>query len=1600
MFERFLHRRNFLRSACASWALISFLLSSVLPGKVFAQPHNLPSIPSSFVAPLTSALMWGMRFSLENPFKFDFIIQKNGISERSDEFRDESEKIIKYFLTALTIPEDQLWVNLSPYENNRVVPSDLGQTQMGHDLLLEDYFLKQLTASLVDPETQLGKVFWDKVYRKAYEEFGTTNIPINTFNKVWILPKKASVYVSGSNVFITQSEFKVLLEKDYLAFQKNRETQGYLSVEDFYQTERSNDVTSKIVNEILIPEIENEVNHGKNFGQLRQIYHSLILAYWFKKNLKQSIVNQVYSDQKKISGVHLRNLDQIDQIYQSYIEAFKSGVCEKIKVSYDQNEKKFVSRKYFSGGSDLNISRVFTEDTDFRNQKALSDLASAGDLVKEQAEIIPSEKRSSASPLRSAKSFKAFFATMVLGVMLSLSTPYLSFASNDIQSLQNDPRLKTEQSVQSVVSDEIISRPGIIGVGDKELLQKFVTLDDIASLSGKVNPITKQTYKIDLNFFEKNLEKIMQSNIFGWGYETVVIAAQHKLGVAEDGDLGPQTRKALIEAIAAHSAPEGQQGAAGNPPPPGGSTIHQGSPRSQDTIAIANLQASDGLVINENSLETQDMVLADLQAQELAQEILDDSSYQNVVAVTLINSIADSAGIGVKQINDIVNPSIKEAVQEVLEESRQVSIQDSLFWEQMQPRIEVISDSIEFQDYLIRDIVQRISEAQNLEAINLILIPSMIPAETRILLERMRSVRQTYLKSLFDRATLPIVTNPPEKDSISIQALVSDTIEISRQIEMVLNDDRRPVEAPDIAMSDPGTGLPTTRREYFDRFDQQITTPTFQTSTQRDKTPIIRISPKVAQLYHMAIDTITLAPRRSYPINPLPYIESDTIVQAINDYQNAILETVSDSLSQGVRLSEESIKKIQEDTLNVILRDYPQIQDSLLNVNDSLPSRMKSWINKYFSFKNIELDGSFDWWQLPAPALANEQGEMFNKFVLNSRVHPFGRINPLYVSFLATTERSDPQLTGYYDAILGDYVYETDVDYDIRLRPRFGIEFRAIPFLDDASLDVGYQAKAAYAKMLYEREFPVKQNGLITVGVDGQVYWFFKQKKIPLFLSIPAELKIKNFIAEGGVNLLAIDGKTLFGFNAGIGYGNFYARYSKAFPLFDLSEEDRQNITDLGYFQLPQPHTLRLGMNFSDRLSGGAYFGFGNSLIEKNYGFELHALIGQGNKKFNFSRPFIPGIRDPRLTRIMDAIDVDIHLSPEYISGKTGDQKINIFNVPFSATSNVWEGLSVGIKGLSFSEKLSTFSRDGQSSNFQIFPTLAYDFSGLMMKKGWAPGDRFQAEAEVIGKALGLKAGYDLFDVHNKGRTFCFKADVDGQLWLVSLDGTKGFIPIMTLREEIEIRNNKFIFEEDIVVQDGIAWFGRVIYQRSGWEMFLDFPIFGGRLGQKDFMDHIENYDPFKWQFGTSIPLGGVNFDVSLIGQGRDKIGLPLPKSINGVRFKLQIPINKLNKISGNSSSISLANTIEKASNFAKQIHELSSHPDNNTNSYGGIDLSEDITSITTSGDEVKGLDGFLDLDWRQWENFQGFIPIIIDIIPITNFNLFLSGLSRDDAMS
>ena len=95
------------------------------------------------------------------------------------------------------------------------------------------------------------------------------------------------------------------------------------------------------------------------------------MATWYKKKIKDSILEQVYADKNKTAGVQytstvipesstvipakagIQNKNDVEAIYQRYLQAFKKGVYNYIKEEIDPATQETIPRKYFSGGEEL-----------------------------------------------------------------------------------------------------------------------------------------------------------------------------------------------------------------------------------------------------------------------------------------------------------------------------------------------------------------------------------------------------------------------------------------------------------------------------------------------------------------------------------------------------------------------------------------------------------------------------------------------------------------------------------------------------------------------------------------------------------------------------------------------------------------------------------------------------------------------------------------------------------------------------------------------------------------------------------------------------------------------------------------------------------------------------------------------------------------------------------------------------------------------------------------------------------------------------------------------------------------------------------------------
>lgn len=316
-----------------SFSLTAIFCATMLASDIFSiqsaeaaqislsKPGTILELSASYSEPV----LRGLKLDLDNPFNLEFIVDT---ADKGNVDKQEASKLVRYFLAGLTTKNDDIWVNLSPYEKNRITSDVLANTDLGKDLLEQDYILKQLSASLTFPETETGKAYW------------ANDLASSDLSKIWISPDVSTVYEKENTVLITEATLKVDTQAD----------------------SASVDSTALLT---LLPSVTREVNEGKNFANLRQIYHSLILADWFKSKLKDTFFKH-YIDHGKTDGIDINDPMMKDKIWNQYYEAFKKGAYDYIKKEKDIDTGRIQKKKYFSGGyiNEINTqSSSITPDT-------------------------------------------------------------------------------------------------------------------------------------------------------------------------------------------------------------------------------------------------------------------------------------------------------------------------------------------------------------------------------------------------------------------------------------------------------------------------------------------------------------------------------------------------------------------------------------------------------------------------------------------------------------------------------------------------------------------------------------------------------------------------------------------------------------------------------------------------------------------------------------------------------------------------------------------------------------------------------------------------------------------------------------------------------------------------------------------------------------------------------------------------------------------------------------------------------------------------------------------------------------------------------------
>lgn len=392
-----------------------------------------PNLVISTGSAVNSPSIKGIRLFENEPFKIEFFFTSNLTQLSKKSQKATKKRLIEQFFTAVTTPEKELWINLSPNERYRIINDKLAGTEYGKDLLAEDYMLKQLSASLTHPKNKIGKEYWNLENQNQGE-----------LSKIWITPNKAKLLTSRNSAIIEDSSLQASCDNNSLAI------------------------------ESLLPHVNQALNNSKHFTHLRQLYDSTILAIWYKSKIRNSFYASIFSDKFMLSNLEHSNKIIKSQIYDLYLDSFKNGVYS----------TRIDKRTFFSGGIELDETSSSIE----LKKSDKTDLAEA--LIKQTVKLQFTKQNNKEKRLSPQAEYMAQKLDDLLGVDKASTISKWTKTLEEFQFLNND-YIREDFLVQSKQAELNFAKHKRINHADLNQLEQ-----ECNSLRAKANKKSQQIEQI------------------------------------------------------------------------------------------------------------------------------------------------------------------------------------------------------------------------------------------------------------------------------------------------------------------------------------------------------------------------------------------------------------------------------------------------------------------------------------------------------------------------------------------------------------------------------------------------------------------------------------------------------------------------------------------------------------------------------------------------------------------------------------------------------------------------------------------------------------------------------------------------------------------------------------------------------------------------------------------------------------------------------------------------------------------------------------------------------------------------------------------------
>jgi hypothetical protein len=304
---------------------------------------------------------------------FNYVLR--GEKEKSGtatiDVRNSSELAYNTFFVGLFMPNNLFWVNLNPWEPNRLLGDGLEKTDAGRVMLEADLQMKKDFANYKNPcESDVGAQYWKKLDEKSDQlvqnlkkkypnDFNEKDIiTFSTVSRNWIVPDKINAQGTGDTIYLESATLKIESEpvyehsqydvKDRLTFLFSQSVKDDLAA----AAKEYGKYSMELQDEMIRPLVIRDINTQKEYADLRTVYHSLILAQWYKNKFQSSPA--LFSDEFNSGKIVSYESDtpwKPESTWQAYRTSFEEHEYECIKTQeFTQGTTKITSTKTYEGG--------------------------------------------------------------------------------------------------------------------------------------------------------------------------------------------------------------------------------------------------------------------------------------------------------------------------------------------------------------------------------------------------------------------------------------------------------------------------------------------------------------------------------------------------------------------------------------------------------------------------------------------------------------------------------------------------------------------------------------------------------------------------------------------------------------------------------------------------------------------------------------------------------------------------------------------------------------------------------------------------------------------------------------------------------------------------------------------------------------------------------------------------------------------------------------------------------------------------------------------------------------------------------------------------